>query len=85
MNGINKCQTTGLLYINNILFTREHLKKLRKFFKYENKISNGQFKHKIVITDSNGGANVTLTADIIETVFKEYDVSQIASDKHFTM
>ena len=83
MDGINICQTTGLLYIQGVPFTRDHLKKLRKFFKYSKKVGGGQMKHRICVINTYDESSVTIDAEIIKKVFKEYDVNEIASDKDF--
>jgi hypothetical protein len=85
------CEQTGLLYIDEVPFTIDHLKKLRKLFKYEKKCSNGQFKHEVVVTDTANQPvkgctkSVRVDADLINDIFRLYDVKSIAKDKHFTM
>jgi hypothetical protein len=88
---INKCQSTGLLYIDEVPFTKDHLKKLRKLFRYEKKCSQGQFKHEIVVTDTGNQPvkgcikSVRIDAVLIDDIFKLYDVRNLARDKDFTM
>ena len=82
---IHICEHTGLLYINDVPFTKNHLKKIRKFYKYGNKVSNGQFKHSIIVYDTASGATTTVDADLISDIFKLYNMRDIASDKDFTM
>ena len=38
---IHRDEKTGLLYIDDVPFTKDHLKKLRKLFKYSKRLSNG--------------------------------------------
>lgn len=89
---IHRCEQTGLLYIDEVPFTLDHLKKLRKLFKYEKKCSNGQFKHEVVVTDTANQPNapavtvsVRIDADLISDIFRLYDLKLIARDKHFEM
>jgi hypothetical protein len=85
------CEQTGLLYIDEVPFTLDHLKKLRKLFKYEKKCSNGQFKHEVVVTDTGNQPvkgctkSVRVDADLISDIFKLYDLTKIARDKDFEM
>jgi len=83
--GIHKCQSTGLLYIDEVPFTKDHLKKIRKLFRYSKKVSQGQFQHVVTVIDHNTGATAVIDADIISDIFKLYDVKSLARDKDFTM
>ena len=88
---IHRCEQTGLLYIDEVPFTIDHLKKLRKLFKYEKKCSQGQFKHEVVVTDTANQPvkgctkSVRVDADLISDIFRLYDLKEIARDKDFTM
>ena len=85
-------EKTGLLYIDEVPFTLDHLKKIRKLFKYGNKICQGQFKHEVVVTDTINQPNaptvtvsVRIDEDLISDIFRLYDLKKIARDKHFEM
>ncbi len=84
-------ETTGLLYIDEVPFTKDHLKKLRKLIKYAKKVCNGQFKHVIIITDTKNQPNEGVTKSVmidealISDIFKLYDLKKIARDKQFEM
>ncbi|MFA5207421.1 MAG: hypothetical protein WC428_02075 [Candidatus Paceibacterota bacterium] len=87
---ITKDDKTGLVYIDEVPFTKTHLKKLRKLFKYAKKVCNGQFKHVVVITDTENQPNEGVTKSVvidqalINDIFKLYDLKKIARDKRFT-
>jgi len=80
-------EKTGLLYINDVPFTLDHLKKLRKLFKYSKKTSFYQFKHAVIITNTAVNPIQTVTVDeyLINDIFKLYDIKKIARDKQFEM
>ena len=88
---IHKCQATGLLYIEEVPFTKDHLKKIRKLFKYAKKVCDGQFKHEVIVTDTANQPNegciksVRIDEDLINDIFKLYDVKSLARDKDFEM
>ena len=79
------CEQTGLLYINEVPFTLDHLKKIRKLFKYGKKTNDRQFKHEVLVVDTNTGSQITVDEALISDIFKLYDLKKIARDKHFTM
>ena len=85
-------EKTGLLYIEEVPFTLDHLKKIRKLFKYGNKICEGRFLHEVIVTDSGNQFNVpkikvsvTIDEDLITDIFRLYDIKKIARDEQFTM
>ena len=84
-------EKTGLFYIDEVPFTLDHLKKIRKLFKYEKKCSNGQFKHEVVVTDTGNQPvkgctkSVRIDEDLISDIFRMCDLKKIARDKHFEM
>lgn len=83
---IHKCQATGLLYIDEVPFTFDHLKKIRKLFKYGKKIGTGeQFRHDVIVCDNATGKVCTISEDLIDDIFKLYDVKALARDKDFEM
>ena len=81
------CQATGLLYIDEVPFTLEHLKAIRKLFKYGKKTANHQFKHSVVVTNTADNPMPTVTIDeaLIDDIFTFYDLKKLARDKDFTM
>lgn len=78
---------TGLLYIEDVPFTLDHLKKIRKIFKYGKKVSFHQFKHAVIVTNTADTpmSTVTIDEDLIDDIFKLYDLKKIARDKDFEM
>ena len=80
-------ETTGLLYINEVPFTKDHLKKIRKLFRYGKKTSQHQFKHAVIVTNTADSPmkTVTIDEDLIDDIFKLYDLKKIARDKQFEM
>jgi hypothetical protein len=86
------CEHTGLLYINDVPFTLDHLKAIRKLFKYSKKTANHQFIHEVVVTDTANQFNipkirvsVSIDEALIDDIFKLYDVKKFARDKDFEM
>jgi len=81
------CEQTGLLYIDEVPFTVDHLKKIRKLFKYGKKTAQHQFKHAVIVTNTADSPfkTVTIDEDLIDDIFKLYDLKKIAKDSHFTM
>ena len=88
---IHICDKTGLLYIDEVPFTLDHLKKIRKLFKYGKKTSNHQFLHEVVVTDTANqpvkGCTKSVRVDeaLIDDIFRFYDLKRIARDKDFEM
>lgn len=84
---IHICEKTGLLYIEEVPFTLDHLKKIRKLFKYGKKTCSHQFKHAVIVTDTANDPmkTVTIDEDLISDIFRFYDLKKIARDKQFTM
>ena len=80
-------EKTGLLYIEEVPFTLDHLKKIRKLFKYGKKTAQHQFKHAVIVTNTADAPmkTVTIDEDLIRDIFRLYDIKKIARDKQFTM
>lgn len=80
-------ETTGLLYIEDVPFTLDHLKKIRKLFKYGKKTAQHQFKHAVIVTNTADAPmkTVTIDEDLISDIFRLYDLKKIARDKQFEM
>lgn len=84
-------EKTGLLYIDEVPFTLDHLKKIRKLFKYGKKVCQGQFVHEVVVTDTANQSikgctkSVRIDENLISDIFRMYDLKKIARDKQFTM
>ena len=80
-------EKTGLLYIDEVPFTLDHLKQIKKLFKYGKKTCSGQFKHSVHVCDTseNPFKSVWIDEDLINDIFKLNDLKLIAKDKQFTM
>ena len=84
-SSIYVCEHTGLLYIEEVPFTLDHLKKIRKVFKYQKKCSNGQFKHEVTVTDTATGCKTVIDDLLVDDIFRLMNLKDIARDKEFEM
>lgn len=78
------CNRTGLLYVNEVPFTKEAIKKINKLMKYAGK-SSPQIEWSINVKDNHTGESTIIDDDVMIEI-NEYIAEnnyRIASDKDF--
>ena len=82
---INRCDRTGLLYVNEVPFTQERIKMVTDVMSYSG-ANNKQFEYSLTITDTaHDTDNVVVIdktnyEDFLKGIAK-YKMSSISSDK----
>jgi len=84
----SRCTHTGLLYVNEVPFTRERITMVLEVMKYADQ-NNKQFEHSITITDTAHDERFSVTID--KTNYKDFligigshNLSSICNDEDWT-
>jgi len=84
---INYCDHTGLLYVNEVAFTKERIEKIKNIIDYGNKNHN-QFDYSVCVNDQINEDSVVVDIEVMALI-EEYiedigkDGLTIASDEDF--
>lgn len=78
---ITYCNLTGLLYVNDVAFTKEMYKRIKSLIS----ASTDQFEYNVVIYDNGNNSQVTIDSELLSQIeFKLKKLkNKIASDKDF--
>ena len=82
---LNYCTSTGLLYVNEVPFTKQTLERVSNTIMYMNDLPHEQFKAAVSIIDNVHGTAVMVDEVILNAInayVKEYNLT-LANDSDF--